>query len=97
MGPFTAKNFATSISPWIVSLDALEPFRCCSSAGPVQNDPEPLPYLIDPHYDQDAYDVKLEVLNSHITSHIDRLQFYLLENQLLPQSLDLISDICIGI
>jgi fumarylacetoacetase len=33
LGPFTAKNFATTISPWVVSLDALEPFRCSSSAG----------------------------------------------------------------
>ncbi len=41
LGPFLGKNFATSISPWIVTLDALEPFRC---AGPVQ-DPEPQPYL----------------------------------------------------
>jgi len=41
LGPFLAKNFATSISPWIVPLEALEPFRC---PGPVQ-DPAPLPYL----------------------------------------------------
>ena len=41
LGPFLAKNFASSISPWIVTLDALEPFRV---EGPVQ-DPEPLPYL----------------------------------------------------
>ena len=41
LGPFLGKNFATSISPWIVTLDALEPFRC---AGPAQ-DPKPLPYL----------------------------------------------------
>ncbi len=41
LGPFLAKNFASSISPWVVTLDALEPFRI---AGPVQ-DPEPLPYL----------------------------------------------------
>ncbi|MCW9706968.1 fumarylacetoacetase [Fodinibius salsisoli] len=41
LGPFLAKNWATSISPWIVTLDALEPFRI---AGPRQN-PEPLPYL----------------------------------------------------
>ncbi len=41
LGPFLAKNFASSISAWIVTLDALEPFRV---AGPVQ-DPEPLPYL----------------------------------------------------
>ncbi|HKK46126.1 MAG TPA: fumarylacetoacetase [Balneolaceae bacterium] len=41
LGPFLAKNWATSVSPWIVTLTALEPFRI---AGPKQN-PEPLPYL----------------------------------------------------
>eukprot|EP00602_Paraphysomonas_sp_CaronLab_P009709 CAMPEP_0185024984 /NCGR_PEP_ID=MMETSP1103-20130426/8119_1 /TAXON_ID=36769 /ORGANISM="Paraphysomonas bandaiensis, Strain Caron Lab Isolate" /LENGTH=686 /DNA_ID=CAMNT_0027558089 /DNA_START=53 /DNA_END=2113 /DNA_ORIENTATION=- len=63
LGPFTAKNFATSISPWVVSLDALEPFRCSSSAGPEQTDPNPtpLPYINDPNYATGAYDIKLEV------------------------------------
>lgn len=56
LGPFLAKNFATSISPWVVTLDALEPFRI---AGPQQTDPKPLPYL---EYDGDwTYDVNLEV------------------------------------
>lgn len=41
LGPFLAKNFASSLSPWIVTLDALEPFRV---AGPEQ-EPEVLPYL----------------------------------------------------
>jgi fumarylacetoacetase len=41
LGPFLAKNFATSISPWVVTLEALEPFR---KPLPPQ-DPEPLPYL----------------------------------------------------
>ena len=41
LGPFNAKNFATSISPWVVTLDALAPFRI---AQPAQ-DPEPLAYL----------------------------------------------------
>ena len=41
LGPFLAKNFASSISPWIVTLEALEPFRV---AGPEQ-DPKVLPYL----------------------------------------------------
>jgi fumarylacetoacetase len=41
LGPFLAKNFATTISPWIITLEALEPFRC---KGPKQ-DPEPLKYL----------------------------------------------------
>jgi fumarylacetoacetase len=58
LGPFGAKNWATTISPWIVSLDALEPFRCASSAGE-QNDPKPLDYLVDPNYG--SYDVKLQV------------------------------------
>ncbi|HHL71956.1 MAG TPA: fumarylacetoacetase, partial [Bacteroidetes bacterium] len=55
LGPFLAKNFATTISPWVVSLDALEPFRC---AGPVQ-EPEPLPYLRSSG--DRAYDIALEV------------------------------------
>jgi fumarylacetoacetase len=41
LGPFLAKNFSTSISPWVVPLEALEPFRV---AGPVQ-EPKPLEYL----------------------------------------------------
>ncbi len=41
LGPFLSKNFATSISPWVVTLDALAAFRV---AGPPQ-EPEPLPYL----------------------------------------------------
>ncbi|KAH8062492.1 fumarylacetoacetase [Aureococcus anophagefferens] len=45
LGPFGAKNFATTISCWVVSPDALEPFRCATSAG-VQ-DPPPLAYLDD--------------------------------------------------
>ena len=44
LGPFLAKNFATSISPFVVTLDALEPFR---APGPprVESDPAPLPHL----------------------------------------------------
>jgi fumarylacetoacetase len=56
LGPFLSKSFATSISPWLVSLDALEPMR-------VQNralDPEPLPYLRATA--DAAYDIALEVL-----------------------------------
>lgn len=41
LGPFLGKNFASSVSPWIVPLEALEPFRV---AGPAQN-PQVLPYL----------------------------------------------------
>jgi fumarylacetoacetase len=56
LGPFLAKNFATSISPWVVTMDALEPFRC---SGPAQNEPEPLDYLRNPG--DCAYDIRLEV------------------------------------
>lgn len=57
LGPFLSKNFGTSISPWVVTMDALEPFRC---AGPAQTDPEPLAYLKTP--DDRAYDIHLEVM-----------------------------------
>jgi fumarylacetoacetase len=55
LGPFLAKNFGTSISPWIVTLDALEPFRI---PGPMQN-PEPLPYLRS--QGNWAFDIQFEV------------------------------------
>src|SRR5262249_28057304 len=55
LGPFLAKNFATSVSPWVVPLEALEPFR---TAGPAQ-DPEPLPYLRTAG--PTAFDIRLEV------------------------------------
>jgi fumarylacetoacetase len=46
LGPFLAKNFLTSVSPWIVSADALAPFRTPMPSRP-QGDPAPLPYLDD--------------------------------------------------
>ena len=55
LGPFLAKNFASSISPWIVTLDALEPFRV---QGPTQN-PKVLPYL--EYEGKKNYDIQLEV------------------------------------
>ena len=56
LGPFLAKNFASSISSWIVTLDALEPFRV---SGPEQN-PKVLPYL---EYDGSKHiNINLEVL-----------------------------------
>ena len=56
LGPFLAKNFATSISPWIVTLDALEPFRT-QAAPRAAGDPEPLDYLRDAV----AFDITVEV------------------------------------
>ena len=44
LGPFLAKNFATTVSPWVVTLDALQPFRVPAAAR-AAGDPEPLPYL----------------------------------------------------
>lgn len=56
LGPFLAKNFASSVSPWIVTLDALEPFR---TAGPSQKEPEVLDYLkLEGNH---AFDIKLQV------------------------------------
>jgi fumarylacetoacetase len=46
LGPFLAKSFATTISPWIVTLEALAPFRCPAFAR-AEGDPRPLPYLYD--------------------------------------------------
>lgn len=55
LGPFLAKNFATSISPWVVMLEALEPFQI-----PIpKQEPEPLPYL---RWNGDhSFDIRLEV------------------------------------
>jgi len=55
LGPFNGKNFATSISPWVVTMEALEPFY---EKLPPQ-DPEPLPYLHDKNHG--AYNIHLEV------------------------------------
>jgi len=44
LGPFLSKNFATSISPWVVTWEALEPYRVPSFFRPL-GDPQPLPYL----------------------------------------------------
>ena len=56
LGPFLGKNFGTTVSPWVVQLEALEPFRC---QGPDQ-DPKPLAYL-NPKNDKTAYNVELTV------------------------------------
>jgi fumarylacetoacetase len=61
LGPFLAKSFATSISPWVVTLDALEPFRVQPQPRPA-GDPPPLTYLeSDEGRARGAIDVRLEV------------------------------------
>jgi len=61
LGPFLAKSFLTSVSPWIVTVDALLPFRSKQPERPA-DDPRPLPYLFD-EADQSsgAFDIDLEV------------------------------------
>jgi fumarylacetoacetase len=62
LGPFLAKNFLTSVSAWIVSPLALEPFRKPMPKRPT-GDPQPLPYLADPVDEQTgALEIQLEVL-----------------------------------
>jgi fumarylacetoacetase len=60
LGPFLAKNFATTVSPWVVTMEALEPFRAPAFAREAA-DPAPLPYLCD---DDDqragAFDIRIE-------------------------------------
>jgi fumarylacetoacetase len=61
LGPFLAKNFLTSISPWIVSPQALAPFRKPMPPRPA-SDPQPLPYLDDPaDRESGALGIQLEV------------------------------------
>jgi fumarylacetoacetase len=60
LGPFLGKNFATTISPWVVTAEALAPFRTAALARP-EGDPAPLPHLDDPHdRAEGALDITLE-------------------------------------
>jgi len=62
LGPFLAKNFASTVSPWIVTTEALAPFRASQPPRPA-GDPKPLPYLWDDKDQQHgAFDIALEVL-----------------------------------
>jgi fumarylacetoacetase len=64
LGPFLSKNFATTISPWIVTAEALEPFRRPPRPRP-EGDPEPLPYLSSPSDQAEgAYGIAMEALVS---------------------------------
>jgi fumarylacetoacetase len=62
LGPFLAKSFATSVSPWVVTFEALAPFRCEAFARP-PGDPQPLPHLYSPaNQTGGGIDVTVEVL-----------------------------------
>ena len=61
LGPFLAKSFATTVSPWVVTLDALEPYRCPAFARG-GDDPKPLPYLLDEADQRNGgYDIVVEM------------------------------------
>ncbi|MDF2775034.1 MAG: fumarylacetoacetate hydrolase [Geminicoccaceae bacterium] len=61
LGPFLAKNFATTVSPWVVTLEALAPFRAPAFRRSV-GDPAPLPYLHAPeNEDAGGIDIRLSV------------------------------------
>jgi fumarylacetoacetase len=73
LGPFLSKNFATTVSPWIVTLEALEPFRVPAAARPA-GDPRPLPYLADPgDQARGAFDVTVEVWVSSSRMRAERI------------------------
>jgi fumarylacetoacetase len=67
LGPFLSKSFATSLSPWVVTLEALAPFRVPAFARP-EGDPAPLPHLRDEDDEaRGGIDLRLEVLLSSET------------------------------
>ena len=63
LGPFLAKNFATTVSPWVITAEALAPFRVAPTSRPA-GDPTPLPYLTD------ATDAQTGALAIEISAHI---------------------------
>ncbi len=61
LGPFLAKSFASTVSPWVVTMEALEPFRCAAFARS-SDQPAPLPYLLDTEDQKSGnFDIQLEV------------------------------------
>ena len=80
LGPFLAKSFATSISPWIVTMEALAPFRVAAVQRP-EGDPQPLPYLSSPHNEaHGGFDLQLEVLLSSQTMRAQNIAPYKLSH-----------------
>jgi len=78
LGPFLAKNFATSISPWVTPMAALEPFRVPAATRPA-GDPRPLPYLHSASDQQrGSLNVELEVYLLTETMRENKLEPFLL-------------------
>lgn len=65
LGPFLGKSFATTISPWVVAIEALAPFRVPLEPRS-EGDPKPLPYLTSPELAAAAIDLELEVYLSTV-------------------------------
>lgn len=64
LGPFLSKNFATTVSPWIVTMEALAPYAIAQPPRPA-GDPQPLAYLLDAdNQSQGAFDITIEALIS---------------------------------
>ncbi len=64
LGPFTAKNFATSISPWVVTMEALQPFLVQTAP----QEPAPLEYLAQK--ETGTFDIRLQVQYRRMSSHL---------------------------
>ena len=78
LGPFLAKNFATSISPWVTPMSALEPFRAPATPR-LASDPEPLPYLHSAaDQQQGSLNISLEVFISTEAMRANKLAPFLL-------------------
>lgn len=77
LGPFLGKNFATSLSPWVVTMESLEPFRIPASRRP-EGDPPPLPYLTSAEdSERGGIDLTLEVsLHSTLLSRANFRDMY---------------------
>jgi len=74
LGPFLAKNFATTISPWVTPMAAIEPFRVAATPRP-SADPKPLPYLYSSADQKHGnLDVKLEVSLLTKTMGVNKLE-----------------------
>jgi fumarylacetoacetase len=69
LGPFLAKNFLTSISPWVMTAEALAPFRIAQAPRP-EGDPAPLPYLLD------AADQTRGAFSITLTTWLETLQMH---------------------
>jgi len=74
LGPFLAKSFATTISPWVVTLEALAPFRAPAFRRP-EGDPAPLPHLFSPEdQERGGLDLTLEVRLSTARMRAEKIE-----------------------